>query len=108
MDNDQRSVDPAHIVESVVKRSDIGVYETVRDLAQGTFEGGFQASGLAENAVGPAFLILDEPDPPTTLPQEIQDAVRDAAAKIISGEIVVTDYLAQPAPAASPAASPAG
>jgi basic membrane protein A len=108
VDTDQRSVDPAHIVESVVKRTDVGVYDAVRDLAQGTFEGGFRAYGLAENGVGPAFLILDELDPPVTLPQEVQDAVRDAAAKIVSGEIVVTDYLAQPAPAASPAASPAG
>ena len=108
VDTDQRSVDPAHIVESVVKRSDVGVYESVKDLAEGTFEGGFRDYGLAENGVGPAFLILDELDPPVTLPQEVQDAVRDAAAKIVSGEIVVTDYLAQPAPAASPAASPAG
>ena len=108
VDTDQRSVDPAHIVESVVKRTDVGVYEAVRDLAQGSFDGGFRAYGLAESGVGPAFLILEEVDPPVTLPQEVQDAVRDAAAKIVSGEIVVTDYLAQPAPAASPAASPAG
>ena len=43
VDTDQRSVDPAHIVESVVKRTDVGVYEAVKDLAQGTFEGGFRA-----------------------------------------------------------------
>jgi basic membrane protein A len=113
VDTDQRSVDPAHIVESVVKRTDVGVYDAVKDLAAGTFEGGYRAYGLAESGVGPAFLILDEVDPPVTLPQEVQDAVADAAAKIVSGEIVVTDYLAQPAPAASPAAaspaaSPAG
>ena len=90
-----------------MKRTDVGVYESVKDLAEGTFAGGSRAYGLAENGVGPAFLILDDPQPPVTLPQEVQDPVRDVAAKIISGEIVVTDYLAQPAPAASPAASPA-
>jgi basic membrane protein A len=109
VDTDQRSIDPAHIVESVVKRSDVGVYEAVRDLAQGTFDGGFRAYGLAENGVGPAFLILDDPQPPVTLPEEVQAAVRAEAEKIVSGEVVVTDYLtlpeaqATPAPAASPA-----
>jgi len=103
VDTDQRSIDPAHIVESVVKRSDVGVYNAVKDLAGGTFAGGFQAFGLAENGVGPAFLILDDPQPPVTLPQDVQDQVKAIAAKIISGEIVVTDYLAQPAPSASPA-----
>lgn len=102
VDTDQRSIDPAHIVESVVKRTDVGVYQAVKDLAAGTFSGGYQAFGLAENGVGPAFLILDDADP-STLPQEVQDTVRDLAKKIVSGEIVVTDYLAQPAPSASPA-----
>jgi basic membrane protein A len=116
VDTDQRSIDPAHVLESVVKRSDVGTYESVKDLAEGTFSGGTRAYGLAENGVGPAFLILDDPQPPVTLPQEVQDAVRDVADRIISGEIVVTDYLtlpeaqATPAPAgsAAPAASPAG
>jgi basic membrane protein A len=103
VDTDQRSLDPDHIVESVVKRTDIGVYEAVRDLAQGTFVGGTQDYGLSENGVGPAFLILDDPQPPVTLPQDVQDQVRALAEQIVSGEIVVTDYLAQPAP--SPSAS---
>jgi basic membrane protein A len=103
VDTDQRSFDPAHIVESVVKRSDVGVYEAVRDLAEGSFSGGFRSYGLAEDGVGPAFLILEDPQPPVTLPQAVQDEVRAVADRIISGEVVVTDYLAQPAPSASPA-----
>ena len=103
VDTDQRPIDPEHIVESVVKRTDVGVYEAVKDLAAGTFSGGYKAYGLAENGVGPAFLILDELEIPVTLPQEVQDQVREIAGRIVSGEIVVTDYLAQPAPSASPA-----
>lgn len=103
VDKDQRPVDPAHIIESVVKRTDVGVYEAVKDLAAGTFSGGYRAYGLAEDGVGPAFLILDELEVPATLPQEVQDQVRAIADQIVSGEIVVTDYLAQPAPSASPA-----
>jgi basic membrane protein A len=102
VDTDQRPIDPAHILESVVKRTDVGVYEAVKDLAEGAFSGGYRAYGLAENGVGPAFILFDELDPPSALPQEVQDQVRAVADQIISGEVVVTDYLAQPAPSASP------
>jgi basic membrane protein A len=98
VDTDQRSLDPDHILESVVKRTDVGVYDAVRDLAQGAFAGGVLDYGLSENGVGPAFLILEDPQPPVTLPQEVQDQVRALAEQIVSGDIVVTDYLAQPAP----------
>lgn len=99
VDTDQRVLDPEHIVESMVKRTDVGVYEAVRDLANSEFTGGIKEYGLAENGVGPAFLILDNPELESTLPEELQDEVRDIAAKIISGEIVVTDYLSQQAEA---------
>jgi basic membrane protein A len=107
VDTDQRVLDPEHIVESMVKRTDVGVYEAVRDLANGEFTGGIVEYGLAENGVGPAFLILDEPELESTLPEELQEEVREIAELIISGEIVVTDYLAQEAEAtAEPSATP--
>ena len=59
------------------------------------FAGGPKAYGLAERGVGPAFIALDELDPPSQLPQEVQDQVRELADRIVSGEIVVTDFLAQ-------------
>ena len=96
MDTDQRSLDPDHIVESMVKRTDVGVQEAVCDLANGDFSGGVAAYGLAENGVGPAFVALEDLDPPSTIPQAVQDQVLALAAKIVSGEIVVTDHLAQP------------
>jgi basic membrane protein A len=102
VDTDQRTLDPAHIIESMVKRTDVGVHDAVCDLAKGAFAGGVAAYGLAENGVGPAFLALENLDPPSALPQEVQDQVSDLADKIKSGEIVVTDYLAQPAPSPSP------
>src|SRR5918992_1040902 len=63
VDTDQRSLDPEHIVESMVKRTDVGVREAVCDLADGSFEGGVVAYGLAENGVGPAFIALDHLHP---------------------------------------------
>ena len=95
VDTDQRALDPKHIVESMVKRTDLGVHDAVCDLAGGQFTGGPKAYGLAEQGVGPAFIALEDLDPPSELPQEIQEQVRDLADKIVSGEIVVTDFLAQ-------------
>jgi basic membrane protein A len=94
VDTDQRSIDPEHIVESMVKRTDVGVREAVCDLADGSFEGGVAAYGLAENGVGPAFVALENLDPPSTIPDEVQEEVRGLAEQIVSGEIVVTDFLA--------------
>lgn len=95
VDTDQRVLDPDHIIESMVKRTDVGVREAVCDLAKGQFSGGPRAYGLAEEGVGPAFLALENLDPPSSLPQEVQDQVRDLSEQIVSGEIVVTDFLAQ-------------
>ncbi len=106
VDTDQRSIDPAHILESVVKRSDVGVHDAVRDLAAGTFAGGVVDYGLSQDGVGPAFIVLPDSPPASILPQAVQDQVRDLAAKIISGEIVVPDYLAQPAPSAVASTAP--
>lgn len=95
VDTDQRAIDPEHIIESMVKRTDVGVREAVCDLAGGEFSGGVAAYGLAEQGVGPAFITLEDLDPPSGIPQEVQDQVRDLAEQIVSGEIVVTDFLAQ-------------
>jgi basic membrane protein A len=95
VDVDQRPLEPEHVIESMVKRTDLGVKESVCDLAAGNFSGGFRPYGLAEGAVGPAFLVLENLDPPSTLPQEVQDQVRELAEQVKSGEIVVTDFLAQ-------------
>ncbi len=112
VDTDQRVLDPEHIIESMVKRTDVGVYDAVKALSEDTFTGGAVAYGLKEKGVGPAFLVLDKLEVPSTLPQEIQDEVKDLAAKIVSGEIKVTDYLQPEATAeatseATPEATPA-
>ena len=92
-------------MKSVVKRTDLGVHDAIKDLAAGTFAGGVVDYGLSQNGVGPAFIVLPDSPPASVLPQAVQDQVRDLAAKIVSGEVVVPDYLAQPA--GSPAASSA-
>ena len=93
VDTDQRLIDPAHILESMVKRTDVGVYQAVCDLAHGSFTGGVTDLGLKEKGNGPAFIVLDNLTPPSTLPQEVQDKVKALADQIVSGKIVVTDFL---------------
>lgn len=93
VDTDQRGIDPDHILESMVKRTDLGVYDSVCDLAKGTFKGGVVAYGLKQRGVGPAFIALDNLNPPSRLPQEVQDKVRGLANDIASGKIKVTDFL---------------
>jgi basic membrane protein A len=95
VDTDQRTIDPAHIIESMVKRTDVGVHKAVCDLAVGKFSGGVAAYGLAEKGVGPAFLALENLNPPSTIPQAVQDKVAGLAEQIVSGKIVVTDFLAK-------------
>ena len=79
----------------MVKRTDLGVYDAVCDLAKGKFSGGFKAYGLKEGGVGPAFIVLDNINPPSRLPQEVQDKVKAIAADIASGKVKVTDFLAK-------------
>ena len=86
----------------MVKRTDLGVYDSVCDLAQGPVQGRRRRpTASSSGGVGPAFIALDNINPPSALPQEVQDKVKALAADIASGKIVVTDYLAQPQPSAS-------
>ena len=96
VDTDQRALDPeGRIIESMVKRTDVGVRDAVCDLGGGSFSGGPKAYGLAEQGVGPAFIALENLDPRSELPEEVQEQVRDLADQIVTGEIEVTDFLAQ-------------
>ena len=81
VDTDQRSVDPAHIVESVVKRTDVGVHEASRTWQRHVLRR-YRAYGLGENGVGPASLSPGL-QPAARLPQDVQDKVRALAAKIV-------------------------
>lgn len=94
VDTDQRVLDPEHILESVIKRTDVGVYDAIRDLANGEFTGGVISYGLAEGAVGPAFLVLEDTEIESLLSEELQEEIRALAELVVAGEIVVTDYLA--------------
>jgi basic membrane protein A len=87
VDSNQNYLQPGTVLTSMVKRVDNAVYDA---FTQGTdLEVGFNVMGLANNGVGAA---MDEFNAPL-ITDEIKMALADAEAKIISGEIVVHDYM---------------
>ena len=53
VDRDQSDLAPENVITSAIKRVDVGIYETVKSLVEGRFEGGTaKVYGLDKNAVG--------------------------------------------------------
>jgi basic membrane protein A len=72
----------------MLKRVDLATYDAMMDVQNDQFTTGLQVRGVAEDGVGYA---LDENNQDLITP-EMQAAVDEAKAKIISGEIEVHDY----------------
>jgi Uncharacterized ABC-type transport system, periplasmic component/surface lipoprotein len=87
VDSNQNYLQPGHVLTSMVKRVDNAVYDAFmqgEDLEPGIF-----VMGLANDGVGAA---IDEYNEALITP-EMKAAMDDATAKIISGEVVVHDYM---------------
>ncbi len=87
-DTDDRVSTLNHGLTSMLKRVDIAAANAVQAVADGTFEGGYQALGLAENGVGWALGDYNDPLIPSSVVSKMA-AIRN---DIISGAIVVTNY----------------
>jgi basic membrane protein A len=74
----------------MVKRVDNAVYDVVKEVLSGNFEGGFHVFGLEKDGVAYA---LDQYNKPLISEKTLQD-VEAAKAKIVGGEIKVTDAMA--------------
>lgn len=74
----------AHVLTSMMKRVDIAVYNTIVDLVEGNFEGGYHMFGLAEEGVGYALNDFNR-----EMMADIVDELEVIKGKIIDGEIVV-------------------
>jgi basic membrane protein A len=90
VDSNQDGVKPGFVLTSMVKRVDNAVYDVVKEVYGGKFEGGFHVFGLDKDGVG---YSLDEFNKPLISP-EVLDKVEAAKKKIVSGEIKVTDAMA--------------
>ena len=82
VDTDQSSLAPDTVITSAMKRVDNAVYDTVKQLVDGTLQSGEVVYDLSKGGVDIA---------PTTklLSEEVLKKVEEVKAKILSGEIVV-------------------
>jgi len=87
VDSNQNFLQPGKVLTSMVKRVDNAVFDAFS--AGADVETGFNIMGLANDGVGYA---LDEHNA-DLITEEMKATVEDAKAKIISGEIVVHDYM---------------
>lgn len=89
VDSNQNGVKPGFVLTSMVKRVDNAVYDVVKQVVEGKFEGGFHVFGLDKNGVTYA---IDENNQ-KLISKEVIDRVESAKKEIIDGKIIVTDAM---------------
>lgn len=90
VDSNQNGVKPGFVLTSMVKRVDNAVYDVVKEVLAGKFEGGFQTFGLDKDGV--AYAMDDNNK--ALIPADVIQKVEEARTKIGTGEIKVTDAMA--------------
>ena len=91
VDRNQNHLYPGTMLTSMVKRVDVAVYEAFKSTRDGTWKGGTQVLGLAEEGVGWA---VDEHNR-SLVPADMEAAIERARRDIIAGRIEVSDYMAR-------------
>ena len=91
VDSNQNMVKPGFVLTSMVKRVDNAVYDVVKEVLNGKFEGGFHAFGLDKDGVAYA---MDENNK-ALIPPDVITKVEAAKQEIVNGQIKVTDAMAK-------------
>ena len=102
VDSNQDYVQPGTMSTSMMKNVDFAVYTAIADrIAAGGVLSTINSYGSAENGVGPTWLVdgstLFADEGPADMASQVAALIEEVAevrAKIISGEIVVTDVTA--------------
>lgn len=90
VDSNQNGVKPGFVLTSMVKRVDNAVFDTVQEVKEGKFKGGIHVFGLDKDGVG---FALDKYNR-ALIPKDVLKRVEIAKKKIIDGDIVVADPMA--------------
>ncbi|MGG7565068.1 BMP family lipoprotein [Rhodovulum sp. DZ06] len=90
VDSNQNGMAPGSVLTSMLKRVDIAVMDAFMDVKNDEWSTGFEVLGLAEGGVDYAM----DDNNKSLVSADMLTAVEAAKAKIISGEIVVHDYMA--------------
>jgi basic membrane protein A len=85
VDSDQHDEMPDTVVTSMVKRADVTVFDTIRGIVDGHFEGGMHVFGVKDGAID----YVHEGPHATLLPRDVIARVELLRADIASGRVVV-------------------
>ncbi|HZJ66495.1 MAG TPA: BMP family ABC transporter substrate-binding protein [Kofleriaceae bacterium] len=85
VDSDQFHVAPCCVLTSMIKKVDVAVFDTIKKVQSGKFEGGVHEFGLAEEGVG---FVYDDNNK-AFIPQAVADEVSGLAKQIVAGTIKV-------------------
>ena len=84
VDRDQSDLAPQNILTSAIKRVDVGMSETVKELVEGKFQGGTSTTyGLEQNGIGIADTTSN------LVPQDVLDFVNEKIEELKAGKISV-------------------
>ncbi|MGQ0541291.1 MAG: BMP family lipoprotein [Blastocatellia bacterium] len=90
VDSNQNGVKPGFVLTSMVKRVDNAVYDVVKEVLDNKFVGGFHVFGLDKDGV--AYSMDDNNK--SLIPADVIKKVEEARTMIGTGEIKVTDAMA--------------
>jgi basic membrane protein A and related proteins len=89
VDSDQWDEAPGHILTSMTKEVDVGVFDTVKRVRDGKWKGGVQQLGLAEKAVDYVYDSHNR----ALVGDDVRARVEALRPRIIDGSIKVPDHL---------------
>src|SRR5437899_6680997 len=89
VDSNQNYLHPGTMLTSMTKRVDLATYQSFKAAQAGSWKGGLQVLGLKEGGVDWAYDQYNE----KLVTPEMKAKVEQAKADIISGKIVVHDYM---------------
>lgn len=91
VDVDLDSLEPGHVLTSMLKKVDVGTFFTIRDAVNGVFEPGYKVYTVADGTIDYTKndFVTDD------VPAELYEAVDALKAKIAAGEIVVPRTVAE-------------
>jgi basic membrane protein A len=88
VDSNQNGLRPGFILTSMLKRVDLAVYDTIKQVVEGKFKGEIIRYGLADNGVDYSLDQFND----KLIPQQVRAQIADLKNKIIQKQVVVPDY----------------
>ncbi len=85
VDADQHDEMPGTVITSMIKRVDVVVYDTIREVTRGAFVSGLQSFGLRESGMG----YVSEGPHAAAIPDDVKARVEEIRQQIIRGDVSI-------------------